>query len=119
VAVADPEPGQELQVDFGRMGLLPAGERKKVCHALRPCSRRARAGTVGVTKIAILDDYIGVALEYGDWTCCPTMRRSPSTARRSRRSASSRSSPTTRSSSSPSSGRAFPGRCSKVSPTSS
>jgi transposase len=42
VAVADPEPGQELQVDFGRMGLLPAGERKKVCHALvfTACSSR-------------------------------------------------------------------------------
>jgi phosphoglycerate dehydrogenase-like enzyme len=25
----------------------------------------------GVTKIAILDDYIGVALEYGDWTVVP------------------------------------------------
>lgn len=34
VAVADPEPGKELQVDFGRMGLLPAGPRKKVCYAL-------------------------------------------------------------------------------------
>lgn len=42
VAVADPEPGQELQVDFGRMGLLAAGERKKVCHALvfTACSSR-------------------------------------------------------------------------------
>jgi phosphoglycerate dehydrogenase-like enzyme len=26
---------------------------------------------VGVTKIAILDDYIGVALEYGDWSTLP------------------------------------------------
>jgi phosphoglycerate dehydrogenase-like enzyme len=26
---------------------------------------------VGVTKIAILDDYIGVALEYGDWSALP------------------------------------------------
>jgi phosphoglycerate dehydrogenase-like enzyme len=25
----------------------------------------------GVTKIAILDDYLGVALEYGDWTALP------------------------------------------------
>jgi hypothetical protein len=42
VAVADPEPGQELQVDFGRMGLLAAGDRKKVCHALifTACSSR-------------------------------------------------------------------------------
>lgn len=42
VAVADPEPGKELQVDFGRMGLLPAGQRKKVCYALifTACSSR-------------------------------------------------------------------------------
>lgn len=26
---------------------------------------------VGVTKIAILDDYIGIALDYGDWTVLP------------------------------------------------
>src|ERR1700678_3121502 len=25
----------------------------------------------GVTRIAILDDYIGVALEYGDWSAVP------------------------------------------------
>src|SRR5947209_10710150 len=30
-----------------------------------------RRGLAGVTKIAILDDYIGVALEYGDWTVLP------------------------------------------------
>jgi transposase InsO family protein len=42
VAVVDPEPGRELQVDFGRMGLLPAGERNKVCYALifTACSSR-------------------------------------------------------------------------------
>lgn len=34
VRVADGEPGQELQVDFGRMGLLRDGERRRVCHAL-------------------------------------------------------------------------------------
>ncbi|HAW11692.1 MAG TPA: IS21 family transposase [Chloroflexi bacterium] len=34
VRVVDPPPGQELQVDFGRMGLVPAGEHKKVCYAL-------------------------------------------------------------------------------------
>jgi transposase len=34
VRVADPGPGKELQVDFGRMGLVPDGERKRVCHAL-------------------------------------------------------------------------------------
>src|SRR5947209_11639758 len=32
---------------------------------------RRRSGLAGVTKIAILDDYIGVALEYGDWTALP------------------------------------------------
>src|SRR5947209_12551159 len=30
-----------------------------------------RSGLAGMTKIAILDDYIGVALEYGDWTVLP------------------------------------------------
>src|SRR5260370_29563667 len=30
-----------------------------------------RSGLAGVTKIALLDDYIGVALEYGDWTVLP------------------------------------------------
>jgi transposase len=34
VRVADPEPGLELQVDYGRMGLIRAGEHKKVCQAL-------------------------------------------------------------------------------------
>jgi len=36
VRVADPEPGQELQADFGRMGLLfdPHTERRRVVHAL-------------------------------------------------------------------------------------
>lgn len=34
VRVADPAPGTELQVDFGRMGLLPDGERRRVCWAL-------------------------------------------------------------------------------------
>jgi transposase len=34
VPVADPKPGIECQVDFGRMGLIPAGERHRVCHAL-------------------------------------------------------------------------------------
>ncbi|MDA8292649.1 MAG: hypothetical protein M0Z33_13380 [Actinomycetota bacterium] len=34
VRVADPKPGIELQVDFGRMGLVPDGERRRVCHGL-------------------------------------------------------------------------------------
>ena len=36
VRVADGEPGDELQVDFGRMGLVldPATQRRRVCHAL-------------------------------------------------------------------------------------
>ena len=32
---------------------------------------RGRNGLSGVRKIAILDDYIGVALDYGDWTALP------------------------------------------------
>ena len=34
VRVADPPPGRELQVDFGRLGLVPDGERRRVCHGL-------------------------------------------------------------------------------------
>jgi transposase len=34
VRVVDPDPGQELQVDFGRMGLVQDGERKRTCFAL-------------------------------------------------------------------------------------
>jgi transposase len=44
VRVADGEPGDELQVDFGRMGLLfdSQTERRRVCHALifTPCVSR-------------------------------------------------------------------------------
>jgi transposase len=44
VRISDPEPGSELQVDFGRMGLLHDLEtdRRRVCHALvftAACSR--------------------------------------------------------------------------------
>ena len=34
VRVDDPPPGIELQVDFGRLGLVPDGERRRVCWAL-------------------------------------------------------------------------------------
>jgi transposase len=34
VRVDDPPPGVELQVDFGRLGLVPDGDRKRVCQAL-------------------------------------------------------------------------------------
>jgi hypothetical protein len=34
VRVDDPPPGVELQVDFGRLGLIPDGERRRVCWAL-------------------------------------------------------------------------------------
>jgi len=46
VRVADGEPGSELQVDFGRMGLVPdtATGRRRVCWAL--ISRRVTRGTV-------------------------------------------------------------------------
>src|SRR5580698_1618045 len=30
-----------------------------------------RSEVAGVTKIAVLDDYVGVALEYGDWSALP------------------------------------------------
>jgi transposase len=32
--VDDPKPGTEVQVDFGRLGLVPAGGKHRVCHAL-------------------------------------------------------------------------------------
>ena len=34
VRVDDPPPGTELQVDFGRLGLVPDGERRRVCYGL-------------------------------------------------------------------------------------
>ena len=34
VRVDDPPPGTELQVDFGRLGLVPDGERQRVCYGL-------------------------------------------------------------------------------------
>ncbi len=34
VRVDDPPPGRELQVDFGRLGLVPDGERRRLCWAL-------------------------------------------------------------------------------------
>ncbi|MGH9086869.1 MAG: IS21 family transposase, partial [Acidimicrobiales bacterium] len=34
VRVEDPPPGRELQVDFGGLGLIPDGERRRVCQAL-------------------------------------------------------------------------------------
>jgi transposase len=42
VRVADPPPGRELQVDFGRLGLIPDGERRRVCQGLifTACSSR-------------------------------------------------------------------------------
>ena len=32
--VDDPPAGRELQVDFGRLGLVPDGDKNRVCHAL-------------------------------------------------------------------------------------
>jgi transposase len=34
VRVADPPPARECQVDFGRLGLVPEGGRRRVCHGL-------------------------------------------------------------------------------------
>jgi len=48
-------------------GLCPRGG-----HWPRPGSRAVRTGILRlVRKIAILDDYIGVALDYGDWSGLP------------------------------------------------
>jgi transposase len=42
VRVSDPPPGQECQVDFGRLGLVPDGDRRRVCQGLifTACSSR-------------------------------------------------------------------------------
>ena len=42
VRVEDPPPGREVQVDFGRLGLVADGDRRRVCHALifTACSSR-------------------------------------------------------------------------------
>jgi transposase len=42
VRVDDPPPGRELQVDFGRLGLLQDGDRRRVCQGLifTPCLSR-------------------------------------------------------------------------------
>jgi transposase len=34
VRVDDPPPASELQVDFGRLGLVPDGDKRRVCHGL-------------------------------------------------------------------------------------
>ena len=34
VRVDDPPPGTELQVDFGKLGLVPDGDKRRVCHGL-------------------------------------------------------------------------------------
>jgi transposase len=34
VRVSDPPPGRECQVDFGRLGLVPDGDRRRVCQGL-------------------------------------------------------------------------------------
>ncbi len=48
-----------LSEDYGVRGTRSSG------------SDHAGSEVVGVTKIAILDDYIGVALAYGDWSVLP------------------------------------------------
>jgi hypothetical protein len=34
IRVDDPPPGIELQVDFGRLGFVPEGEKRRVCQGL-------------------------------------------------------------------------------------
>jgi phosphoglycerate dehydrogenase-like enzyme len=62
------------------VGLLLAGPGVRVCDGILRlgCVEEATGAAVAaelgggrVTKIAILDDYIGVALEYGDWSALP------------------------------------------------
>ncbi len=48
VRVDDPPPGRECQVDFGRLGLVPDGERRRLCWALTPLRTRDRAAPPGL-----------------------------------------------------------------------
>ena len=63
VRVADGEPGDELQVDFGRMGLLfdPETDRRRVCHALiftACCSRHCFVWlTFSQTTAAVIEGF--------------------------------------------------------------
>ncbi len=61
VRVADPEPGRELQADFGRMGILfdPATERRRVVHALIVVAVVSRHMFVWLTFGQRTDDVIG------------------------------------------------------------
>ena len=45
VRVDDPPPGQECQVDFGRLGFVADGDRRRVCHGLifTACNSRVNA----------------------------------------------------------------------------
>src|ERR1700728_2536652 len=49
----------------------PRSEEDLNCEGMGQGPVRRWGEMAGVTKIAILDDYIGVALEYGDWTVLP------------------------------------------------
>jgi transposase len=63
VRVADGEPGDELQVDFGRMGLIfdPETDRRRVCHALiftACCSRHCFVWlTFSQTTAAVIEGF--------------------------------------------------------------
>lgn len=63
VRVADGEPGEELQVDFGRMGLIfdPETDRRRVCHALiftACCSRHCFVWlTFSQTTAAVIEGF--------------------------------------------------------------
>ena len=60
VRVDDPPPGRECQVDFGRLGFVPDGERRRVCHgliftacasaAISSCGRRSLQTTEEVIR---------------------------------------------------------------------
>ena len=54
----DGEPGDELQVDFGRLGLVPDGTRSRVCHALVFTPVVSRYTFVWLTFRQTIDDVI-------------------------------------------------------------
>jgi transposase len=58
VRVADGEPGDELQIDFGRLGLLVEGGRRRVCYGLIFTPVVSRYTFVWLTLRQTIDDVI-------------------------------------------------------------
>ena len=64
-------PGPAIRPGGAGPGQTPVGGLTRPWRSARPAVSARPRGSPGVTKIAILDDYIGVALDYGDWSALP------------------------------------------------